>query len=152
MKIFINRTKTRREIWGEVRCGQPQHIDGIHGTDKNAQGKYTEQKHTNIPREEPSESQILNGQKEVEEKQPEIMEEKQELQYHGFRDPRSSPKCPMLEIKRRKEISRMLPRSHCELLENSFSKERVIPVGTSYVHLSESLDQISGSSPLKQKK
>lgn len=39
------------------------------------------------------------------------MGEKQKLEHHGFKDPRSGLKCPM--IKRKKEVFAKLPRSHC---------------------------------------
>lgn len=47
-----------------------------------------------------------------------MMEEKQELQYHGFEDPRSGPKCPMLEV-----ANKLPPRNQfVNLLRTVFSK------------------------------
>lgn len=50
-----------------------------------------------VPREGP-ENLLYSMVRKAERKPPEMMEEKQELQYHGFEDPRSGPKCPMLVV------------------------------------------------------
>lgn len=51
------------------------------------------------------------------------MKEKQD---HGFKEPRNSPTCTMLETKKSKEVSLHYHEVICELVENSFSKERLI--------------------------
>ena len=81
MQIFINKTRRLRpgEIQGEARCGQPQYIDGIHGMDENAQGKYVYK--TEIHKGTQGRAlriSYINDLKEAEEKPPEKMEEKQE--------------------------------------------------------------------------
>ena len=69
--------------------------------DENAYGKYAYKTEIHKgTKERALRISYINNLKEGKEKPPEIMEEKQKLQYHGFKDLVNGPKCPILEIKK----------------------------------------------------
>ena len=118
--------------------------------DENAYGKYAYKTeiHKGTKQRALRISYVKNLE-EAKEKPPEIMEEKQKLQCHGFKDLVSGPKCPILEIKKYAlNYQEVIFSWTCW---NSFSKERLIPATASHENNS-SLGQISGSSCVKQEK
>lgn len=76
------------------------------------------------------------------------MKEKQD---HGFKEPRNSPTCTMLETKKSKEVSLHYHEVICELVENSFSKERLI-TGAALTYAMYTQAHHSVSAPVKQEK